>query len=337
MLSRSIRKIVALGVLMPALAFAGSVGVSASAKSHVVHYPGTITAAWLGNGSAIFLPLELGADQGIFAKYGLNVNPQIIAAAATTAALESGAAQFSIISPPQDDLAYQAGVPIQLLGEWSYHEPLYLIAAPGITKVSDLIGKPVTLSSPTALTTIFEEYVLHLNGIKPSQVTFVAAPNVSYFIAGQTDATVGSILNVHLTEQGRPGSSVLYNFEHLLWPSSEVFGFTPWTSTHKAETVAFLKALNASVVLWNKSPTDAENEILKFNVGISQNTAAIDYESTEQVFNKGPVPLHAPSYRIETYINKVLRLVGISTAVNAYSYEGKVWTSKFWNLAFGKS
>jgi len=286
-----------------------------------------------------FYPLELAKDDGIFAKYGLTVNVETVGNNAINSALESGSLQFTVTSPPLE-LAYEAGVPIKLIGVYGQHTATSLLVSPGIKSINDLVGKKVGVTTADSYSSIIVKYALYKAGISDSQVKFVTLGNVmpsSSIISGLANAVDADTAQVQLAQKGRPGSSTAEDFTPVVWPSGQIWGYSPWMTTHKAETAVFLKAFNEAVVKWNSDPAAAKKVISKYDA--TTDSALIDalYAATNREFNSGSTPVQVPSYATESFISSVLRLAGFPSASDSYAKEGKIWTSEYWNAAFGGS
>jgi ABC-type nitrate/sulfonate/bicarbonate transport system substrate-binding protein len=284
-----------------------------------------------------FYPLELGHDYGIFKKYGLNVNVKVVSDAAIAAALSSGAVQFHITSPPLE-LAYAAGVPIKLIGVYGNHTQTYLAAAPGIKSIKDLVGKKIGITAPNGYSAIIAKWALHNAGVPFDKVSFVpmgmTMPSQA-LVSGLADAVDSDTTQLLLAQKGKAGVTSVENFTSVLWPSGQIWGDAPWMNAHKQETAVFLKAFNAAVVMWNNDPAAAKKEIAKYNN--TNDTAVINalYNATKAEFNTGSTPVQVPSYATESFISKVLRTTGFPAATDSNAKQGKLWTSAFWDAAFG--
>jgi ABC-type nitrate/sulfonate/bicarbonate transport system substrate-binding protein len=345
----SVRHAVLLGLIVPLLIVGcGSSSSSTSSASSGTASSAAATTAGKSFSTAInvsfpflpivqFYPLELGKDYGIFKRYGLDVNVKIVPDGTIAAALNSGAVQFHITSPPLE-LAYAAGVPIKLIGVYGNHTQTYLAAAPGIKSVKDLVGKKIGITAATGYSAIIAKYALHQAGVPFSAVKFVpiGTTNPSQaIVSGLADAVDSDPTQLALAEKGKPGVSSIDNFTSVLWPSGQIWGYVPWMNAHKQETAVFLKAFNAAVVQWEDNPTEAKHEIAKYNDLTDPTLINTLYNATKAEFNTGSTPVQAPSTATESFIMSVLRLAGFSQATDTIAQEGHVWTPEFWNLAFG--
>jgi ABC-type nitrate/sulfonate/bicarbonate transport system substrate-binding protein len=340
-----IRSAVALGLIAAAVAAAacGSSSDSASTQTQAGAtkgkvYPGTINVSFPFLPIVQFYPLELGADYGVFKKYGLNVKVKIVNDAAINAALKSGAVQFHITSPPLE-LSYAAGVPVKLVGVYGNHTQTYLAAAPGIKSVQGLVGKKIGITAPNGYSAIIAKWALYKAGVALDKAKFVpmgmTMPSQA-LVSGLVDAVDSDTTQLLLAQKNKPGVTPVEDFTPVLWPSGQIWGHSSWMAAHKEETAVFLQAFNAAVVRWNNDPVTAKKVIAKYNN--TKDTKVIDalYKATQAEFNKGDNPVEAPSYETESFISKVLRTTGFPAATDANAKEGKIWTSDYWKAAFAK-
>jgi NitT/TauT family transport system substrate-binding protein len=283
-----------------------------------------------------FYPLELGADYGIFKRYGLNVQVKVVSDAEIAAAMSSGSIQFHVTSPPLE-LSYAAGVPIQLVGIYGNHTQTYLAAAPGIKSVKDLVGKKIGITAPNGYSAIISKYALYKAGVPFSKVHFVPLgmtnPNQA-LTSGLADAVDSDTSQLAAAQKAKPGVTPIENFTPVLWPSGQIWGSETWMKAHPQETAVFLKAFNAAVVAWEKSPAEAKHEIGKYNQTTDPALINRLYNATKAEFNTGSQPVQAPSLATELFISKVLRITGFPQASAANAQSGKLWTPQYWDAAF---
>lgn len=320
-------------------ACAGSSPSPANQAASHQQFPGTITIAYpVKVGQFMVLPFT--QSQGIFKKYGLNVNIKVVGGAVLLPTLESGQIDIAVDASPQLELAATEKVPVKLLGYYSEHSDNYMIAGPGIKTLSQLAGHPIGASAPTALSTVLAKYALILGHVNFNSVHFVptAGNPIGLFDHGSIDAYVTAPPELQANLQGRPGSSLLYHYLSLEWPGGEIAGYQPWLKTHKAEAVAFLQALSAGMVAWNKDKAAAEKTIETVADVSSTSAQQSTYTSTERMFNQTSQPIQAPSTKVESFVYKVLREVGFPAALSKYANIGQFPDPSYWNTAFaGKS
>jgi ABC-type nitrate/sulfonate/bicarbonate transport system substrate-binding protein len=246
--------------------------------------------------------------------------------------------QFHVTSPPLE-LSYAAGVPVKLVGVYGNHTQTYLAAAPGIKSVKDLVGKKIGITAPNGYSAIIAKWALYEAGVPFDKVKFVpmgmTMPSQA-LASGLVDAVDSDTTQLLLAQKNKPGVTSVEDFTSVLWPSGQIWGYSPWMEQHKEETAVFLRAFNEAVVRWNNDPATAKKVISKYNN--TKDTKVIDalYKATKAEFNTGDTPVEVPSYETESFISKVLRITGFPAATDANAKEGEIWTSEFWNAAFSK-
>jgi NitT/TauT family transport system substrate-binding protein len=300
-------------------------------------FSGTITVSYPFVALVQFYPLELGKELGIFEEYGLNVNVKTIADPTIAAAMNSGSVQFHVTAPPVLEFANQAGVGTSLIGQYADHTVSTLTAVPGINSVKELAGKKIMETSPTGQSVIFSKYALNKAGVSFDDVHFVpvgtTAPAES-LISGLVDAANTDSIQQALAEEGLPGAKAIEDFSSLEWPGAEIWGSNSWMEGHEEETVAFLEALNATVVRWNEDPAAAKEIISKFAKTTEAKLLNSLYEATEKEFNTGKQPLQAPTEQSEASVLELLNIAGFPEFTEEDAKEGTIWTAKYWDQAF---
>jgi NitT/TauT family transport system substrate-binding protein len=126
--------------------------------------------------SALTLPFAIAQDQGYFTAAGLNVQPVMATSGPTLASeLIGGTTQIAVEVPPNAFPAMQQGE--SMVAMPPYGKLDLAIVTPdgsGVTSLKGLVGKKIGVTQVGAFTETFAKYVLQLNGISPSSVTFVA-------------------------------------------------------------------------------------------------------------------------------------------------------------------
>jgi NitT/TauT family transport system substrate-binding protein len=126
--------------------------------------------------SALTLPFAIAQDQGYFRAAGLDVQPVMATSGPALASeLIGGTTQIAVEVPPNAFPAMQQGEPMLALPPYGRLD--LAIVTPqgsGVTSLKSLVGKKIGVTQVGAFTETFAKYVLQLNGINPSSVTFIA-------------------------------------------------------------------------------------------------------------------------------------------------------------------
>jgi NitT/TauT family transport system substrate-binding protein len=255
-------------IAVAALAAAGLAGCGSSSDkasgsgggSHLVN----VTVATPGPSSA-FGFLWVAKDQGIFAKYGLNVKIETVSNAAQIPGLVKGSFQFIPQAGTSERAALQGQPVVNVLSALT-NATSALVVRPGINSLSDLKGKTIATASAISTPTLLAKAYLQKNGLGDS-VKLLSLQNEqaqeTAFTSGQAD---GLFLNLDaaVEAQGKvKGSKMLATPEDLGLPAGAQAGL--------ATSQSFLKA-HPDVV---KDMIGAALEATKYSIAHPDETAAI--------------------------------------------------------------
>ncbi|MFI5266162.1 MAG: ABC transporter substrate-binding protein [Chloroflexota bacterium] len=113
------------------------------------------------------LPIQLGADHGLYAKYGATVEFSATGVGNTTiAAIQSGDIAAAYINPSNVAEAVAAGSDIRTVMSIGTHSSYLLVVTPDINKVEDLKGKAFAIANPGGLASTVAEVFLAQYGLK---------------------------------------------------------------------------------------------------------------------------------------------------------------------------
>lgn len=195
-----------------------STGAAPTAKRQLT----PITFAVPGK-SADFGYLWVAQQAGIFAKNGIRATLETLNGAAITAAVVSGAAQALPILSEAQTAALQ-GQPLTTIMATNYHLSVELVVEPGITSLSQLVGKTVVGGPPgsgqeTSLLKLLAKYGL-TGKVKVADIGDIPAIIAGY-ASGHTAGIMNGVSVAEIAMTDRPGS-------HVLVPASqnESFGQT---------------------------------------------------------------------------------------------------------------
>jgi ABC-type nitrate/sulfonate/bicarbonate transport system substrate-binding protein len=207
------------------------------------------------------VPVWLGIDQHLFEPYG--VQPNLITIRGGTqamAAMVSGrlpilfTAGVTIIEP------VVKGVPIELVAGLVNVIPYDFIAAPEITKPSQLEGARGGISGFGSADYYAQIYALSLLHVDPKRVVWLQVGTETERLA----ALKAKQIQFTILIVGMDTPALAAGFQPMLrlyetkqpFQHATVAVYKPWADTHKAELTNFLKGLIASIVYW-KDPAHA--------------------------------------------------------------------------------
>ncbi|HEY7065688.1 MAG TPA: ABC transporter substrate-binding protein [Chloroflexota bacterium] len=134
-----------------------------------------------------FLPLWLAADEGLFAKYGLDGEITYIGSGTTSMqSLIAGDVQFVLTSGAEPTAAYVAGAPAQIVIAWDSALPSVFIAVPSITSPEQLLGQTIGITRFGGLPHVAARLALKHWGLDPDH-------DVQYLQLGGTPEIVAAM------------------------------------------------------------------------------------------------------------------------------------------------
>ncbi|MBI4528469.1 MAG: ABC transporter substrate-binding protein [Deltaproteobacteria bacterium] len=125
-------------------------------------------------------------DKGFFEKEGLDTKIIVVQTNAALAALVSGNVDYTTLSTSAIEAALR-GMPVRLVAVTSQQPVWGLVVRKGITKVADLKGRKIAVSSYGGASYAAVVYVLKQHGINPKEVTILAT--------GETLARIAALRN----------------------------------------------------------------------------------------------------------------------------------------------
>jgi len=218
--------------------------------------------------SGAFTPIWVAYEAGLFKKYGLNANLQLLTPQVSAQAVVSEEADFYTDGPDLinarlrgGQVKYFAGTIQQLVFEiWGAKE---------IKTIQDLKGKTVAASTPRAALDTATREALRKNGLVPDkdvQILYVqTVPAIlSSIIGGKTAA--GTLSAPNTLKAKESGLTLLLDIGKLNIPAFQAaYGTTEKYLKNNSNTVyAFLKAIAEGVVLSRKESAVAKKAIAKY-------------------------------------------------------------------------
>jgi NitT/TauT family transport system substrate-binding protein len=218
--------------------------------------------------SGAFTPIWVAYEAGLFKKYGLNANLQLLTPQVSAQAVVSEEADFYTDGPDLinarlrgGQVKYFAGTIQQLVFEiWGAKE---------IKTIQDLKGKTVAASTPRAALDTATREALRKSGLVPDkdvQILYVqSVPAILSSIIG--GKTVAGTLSAPNTLKARDaGLNLLVDIGKLNIPAFQVaYGTTEKYLKNNPNTIyAFLKAIAEGVVLARKESAVAKKAIAKY-------------------------------------------------------------------------
>ncbi|HEX4989300.1 MAG TPA: ABC transporter substrate-binding protein [Candidatus Binatia bacterium] len=225
-----------------------------------------VTVAYVSP-SAAFTPLFVASEAGLFSKYGLKAKVQIFGITVALKGLLSEEVDFdvngSIIS------ARLGGAPVKYFGAHLQHYVFQMWGAKGITRIEQLKGKTVAVSTPRGAIDIPTREVLKKFGLIPDlDVKFLYNDQVPPILTAiLTGTAAAGTISAPLTLKAREaGLNLLVDIGQLRIPGM-LNGYKAaekYLNNNPNTVLAFLKAMAEGVVLAKKDKALATKAIGKF-------------------------------------------------------------------------
>ena len=218
--------------------------------------------------SGAFTPIWVAYEAGLFKKYGLNANLQLLTPQVSAQAVISEEADFYTDGPDLINARLHGGQ-VKYFGGTMQQLVFQIWGAKEIKTIQDLKGKAVAASTPRAALDTATREALKKNGLVPDkdvQILYVqSVPAIlSSILGGKTAA--GTLSAPNTIKAKESGLNLLVDVGKLNIPAFQVaYGATEKYLKNNPNTVyAFLKAIAEGVVLSRKDPAVAKKAIGKY-------------------------------------------------------------------------
>ncbi|MCE7002061.1 ABC transporter substrate-binding protein [Kibdelosporangium philippinense] len=142
-----------------------------------------------------YADLYVSADHGIFKKHGLNVElVRLNDSSQLVAGLTSGSVQVGVGVGQDTAAAIMKGTDLRYVAMSEAHYNLELWATPDITKVEDLKGKKVAITSPGSQSDFGLTALLEKHGLTRNDVTGVFVKSIPAEVAALQSGAVSALL-----------------------------------------------------------------------------------------------------------------------------------------------
>lgn len=246
---------VAVGLLGAGLLFASNLAAQAEEKLHFGKSIGTLFH---------YTPIDVGLDQGMFKKHGLDLDvtafagdakmQQALAAGSLDIGVGGGPAlAFIAKGTPALGVAQEAGAPLAAT--------LTVLATSPIKSVADLKGKIVSVSTVGSQTEWMTRELSRQQGWGPDGIKTVALGEVPSQIAAlkthQTDAVTADISTAYRLEDAGDGR-ILLKFGDVIpnYVNSVMFATNDLVEKHPEQLRAFLAAWFETVAFMKKNKAE---------------------------------------------------------------------------------
>jgi NitT/TauT family transport system substrate-binding protein len=218
-----------------------------------------ITVAY-ANAATNFTALFAAKGEGFFERNGLDVTTFLATGGRGNALLQSGTAQFNLDSGQPNMTAIARGADTVLIGATNNRFGFKLIARKPISKISDLRGKKLALSSPNAAVGTAGEALLAANGLTDRDVQLVYIASISARLAALDAGTVDAIIlspPVH-TVMNTGKFNDIYDLRSLRFLLVGIWAQRDYVQKNPETTRAFLRSITQALQFLAKPQNKAK-------------------------------------------------------------------------------
>jgi ABC-type nitrate/sulfonate/bicarbonate transport system substrate-binding protein len=255
-------------------------------------------------------PSWLAKETGIFEKYGLDVDLQLIASGPTLiSSLLAGETDFAAVAAPAPMNANLQGGDTVLVATTIDRPTLLVIVSNEIRQLTDLRGKPVGVTRAGTLTDLFMRLALKNAGLDP-------ANDVQILSIGGQPETVAALQSGHIASGvfGPPSHQdalalgnmhVLVDFADLgiPWPTDGIYTTRRYSAAQPERVQSYLKAMVEAVEILR---TDRE----RFVSVLAKYAQMTDRAAAEQTWgylrNRWVMPPYPDRAAVEVVIQEAL-------------------------------
>lgn len=188
---------------------------------------------------------------------------------------------FAEVSPSDAISAAAGGGTVEFVASEEALAPYAIVAAKGITSVSQLKGKTISVAAPTNITQIYWNAVAKGNHLTSSDFSYIDAPTTGDRFASLVGGVVqGTLLtppaSFEAEAEGYPAIAKVATYSRL--PFTDIVANPSWLKSHKTEVVNFMKAyLRATAWVYNPKNKAAAIQVLETATGASPAIATETY------------------------------------------------------------
>jgi len=272
---------------------AASGAASASAPAIPAPKAGTINIAVVG-GSPSFAPIWVGADNGLFEKYGARINLITTTAPPAMAALLNGDVQIAVDGGAMVGADPSGTKLVFIAAQQNAFNQFTVNAKPAIKSLPELKGKTVSAASPGSAATVAFEIILKSAGMDPKndvKWVYLGTPAAQWTALsnGQVDAGVNAWPYAYLAKQA--GFNKLADAKEMKIPGASNTLGTPrqWLKDNSKLVDGFLRGLAEGAHM-------ANGDKAKFMAAISKHADVTDQGQLDDAWERFSGTFPEPPY-----------------------------------------
>jgi NitT/TauT family transport system substrate-binding protein len=248
-----------------------------------------LTVAYAATGAG-FADLYVGVADGIFKKYGLNVNLVQVTPANLVPALLSGSAQIGGGVADGAASAILKGEKLQYvaLTEGTYN--LQLWANSGVTSVKGLVGKTVALTTQGSETDFGLTALLQSEGINPSSVNRKYLVTAAQMLSAMHSGAVSAALFQPPTAQSltETGGKIVDSLSNLPYAVGAYISPSSYVTANPGVLAKFVAAEKANLAYLRSNPQQTMAAIQQYNPTSTTADDKIAYDFFLHVWRQDP-------------------------------------------------
>ena len=231
---RGILAVLAAATLSLAACSSGSTSPTSAAAKKLT----TVTVAIPTAQGIVYVPYDLGIQDGIYKKYGINLKLEVITPTTAVDLIRSGSLDF-IAATGSAQASSIKGFRMPTYMVQSISQIFDLIGAPGITNMSQLKGKTIVGESAVGAANVWEQTVLAHYGLPASSVSVLNIPGgdasrIAYVKAGKAAATAVTPIEALQLEQDGMHLLTTGNFPSAEQAAGGLATSVSFADSHKA-------------------------------------------------------------------------------------------------------
>ncbi|HEY1823402.1 MAG TPA: ABC transporter substrate-binding protein [Trebonia sp.] len=238
--------------------------------------------------------MDLTNAAGYFKDEGLNVKVTYLSSAILRTAISGGTVQVAAFGAPSGEILQLNKAPVTVIADPIPTSLFTIVVAPGITKISDLAGKPVVVSSSASADELYLDSLLRATNLGLSNIKLVVdqeSAQVGLFSGGSIDAVIAAPPQNNEAAKARPGSTILTpSTGGIVLPQSELVAYTPYLQKNPAVMVKFLTAYLRGEALFKSNAARTKAVLVQDDPSLKGAALSETYTSVANALSLSPVP-----------------------------------------------
>jgi NitT/TauT family transport system substrate-binding protein len=284
------KALASVAVLAVAVSLAGCAGHSTGSKASTSGGLINLTVADTSPGAG-YSDLQVGIQEGIFAKHGLKVTLKHLPdSTQLVPSLLSGSVQIGVGPASSTAAAILKGEPLTFIGMSEAHYNLEMWASPSVTSVAGLKGKKVAITAPGSEADFGLTALLAQAGMTRDDVTTAYVKSVP----GEISALQSNAVSAILTQPPNGTQTRAHGYHRLVALSNLPFALGAYTAvnkflaSNKDAVTKFMAAEAENLAYLHNNKDGAISIIEKYSGNPDPDLAAYSWEFFNTVWSTDP-------------------------------------------------